>query len=69
MKALRDAAKKNSTVKEAWTDSVQNPMALLNSVFGRLSWNGNDIEVSSSNYVMNRVNANIVAVKVPTKAL
>ena len=69
MKALRDAAKKDSTVKETWTDSVQTPMALLNSVFGRLSWNGNDIEVSSSNYVMNRVNANIVALKVPTKAL
>ena len=54
MKALRDAAAAQPEIKDAWTDSLQNPITLLNSVFGRLSYSNQPIKVCDCvrNYVL-----------------
>lgn len=48
MKALREAAGKKLEIKEAWTDSLQDCISLLSTVFRRLSWNDKQVRVSPS---------------------
>lgn len=45
MKALRAAADFNPELKDEWNDSVQDPMILLSTIFQRLNWNNENIEV------------------------
>lgn len=45
MKALREAAKKDPMLKEEWIDGVQTPLSLISTVFRRLKWNDEDVEV------------------------
>lgn len=45
MKSLREEAAKDSQLKEQWTDCIQDPLALVTTVFGRLSWKENELKV------------------------